>query len=79
MSDVKKVLVTELARHGISDYKFAQGGKHIKLHFAWRGVDHALVVPITASDHRAGLNARAHLRRRLRASSAEATLEVSPS
>jgi hypothetical protein len=58
-------VITELQAVGL-DYELSDGRNHLKIHTRINGHKQYFVVSSTASDIRAALNSRAHVRRVLR-------------
>ena len=56
----------ELAQHGVEDSDLEDGGRHLKLHYEWKGRTHTHIVARTPSDGRAVKNAVGDVRRVLR-------------
>jgi hypothetical protein len=60
-------VITELRAVGVYDFKIASGGKHPQVHWEVNGAPRFYAVPGTPGDVRSALNARADIRRMLKA------------
>ena len=76
-NDVTETIVRELKLHGITP-TLMNGGKHNKILWEAEGNKRVYVAPITPSDFRARLNARAEVRRMLREDGVSAVVETKP-
>lgn len=70
-NDCLDAVVQVLLEHGLS-YLIEYGGKHIKVRFKVKGRRCFATVPVTPSDRRGPMNARAEARRKIRVLEAEA-------
>jgi hypothetical protein len=67
MRDHHRRQIAFLRSVGASDVKILHnGGRHPRLRFAWRGIEHSIPVALSPSDYRATRQAIAALRRLLR-------------
>ncbi len=64
-NEIARAFIRELQDHGIADFDFRQGGKHLQLHIRHNGKDHLIVFSCSASDWRSSRNALRDLRSKL--------------